>query len=131
MKFGEKVRELRKERKMSQSELASRIGVTLRTVQSYEAGTSFPKKREMYARLADVLGCGRNYLMTESASFIQEAAERFSLRGIAQGRALVSEFRGLLSSGTLSAEEEEDLMKAMQDAYWTARKIRRGRGINE
>ena len=36
MKFGEKVRNLRKKNKMSQGELAVAIGVSLRTVQNYE-----------------------------------------------------------------------------------------------
>ena len=40
MTFGEKVRSLRKEKKMSQQELASMVGVSYRTIRSWEAGGS-------------------------------------------------------------------------------------------
>ena len=36
MTFGEKVRSLRKEKKMSQQELASMVGVSYRTIRSWE-----------------------------------------------------------------------------------------------
>ena len=44
MNFGEKVRELREAKGLSQVELGRLIGVSYRTVQSYEAGKSYPKQ---------------------------------------------------------------------------------------
>ena len=55
MKFGEKVKMLRKDMKLSQGELAKKIGVSCRSVQSYEAGTSYPRYKEIYDNLAG--GC--------------------------------------------------------------------------
>ena len=53
MKFGEKVKKLRKDMKLSQSELAKKIGVSGRSVASYEAGTSYPRYKKTYDALAD------------------------------------------------------------------------------
>lgn len=61
MTFGEKVKSLRKKHGLSQPELAQAIGVSVRTIASYEAGRSYPKVRDMYDRLARVFGVDVNY----------------------------------------------------------------------
>ena len=53
MKFGEKVKKARQERKMTQKELAERAGISLRTVLNYEGGERLPKSRKVYASIAD------------------------------------------------------------------------------
>ena len=79
MKFGEKVKKLRKDMKLSQSELAKKIGVTGRSVASYEAGTSYPRYKETYDALAAVLGVDVNYLRTEDdkLAFLTEMQQLF------------------------------------------------------
>ena len=65
MTFGEKVRSLRKEKKMSQQELASMVGVSYRTIRSWEVEGRFPKQNVLYQKLADALQCDVSYLMSE------------------------------------------------------------------
>lgn len=43
MSFAEKLKELRHGASLTQAELAKRIGIPLRTYQTYEAGVSYPK----------------------------------------------------------------------------------------
>ncbi|MBQ2284362.1 MAG: helix-turn-helix transcriptional regulator, partial [Clostridia bacterium] len=74
MKFSDKVRELRVKAGMTQQDFASAIGVSLRTVTNYETGDRYPKKREMYAKMAEVLGTDINYLLTENEEFIAKAS---------------------------------------------------------
>ena len=62
MKFSEKVKKLRKDMKLSQGELAEKIGVSSRSVAAYEAGTSYPRYKETYDALAAALGVDVNYL---------------------------------------------------------------------
>ena len=50
MTFGEKVRSLRKEKKMSQQELASMVGVSYRTIRSWEVEGRFPKQNVLYQK---------------------------------------------------------------------------------
>ena len=56
MKFGEKVRLLRNEKKLSQTELGKMCGLSLRTIRNYEVDGRYPKQREVYAKLAAALG---------------------------------------------------------------------------
>jgi DNA-binding transcriptional regulator YiaG len=60
MTFGEKVRSLRKEKKMSQQELASMVGVSYRTIRSWEVEGRFPKQ----------MFCIRNWQMHYSVTFL-------------------------------------------------------------
>ena len=126
MTFAEKVKKLRKERNMSQAELAKALGVSTRSVQSYEQGDSYPRRREMYDRLASALGCDRNYLLTEESSFITSAGEKYGRRGAMQARALAGQLASALASGGDIADEDlDEMMKAIQDAYWIAKEKNR------
>lgn len=55
MTFGERIRELRTQKGLTQPQLADSIGVSVRTVKSYELGTSLPKTRGTYQKLAEFL----------------------------------------------------------------------------
>lgn len=46
MKFGEKVRLLRNEKKLSQTELGKMCGLSLRTIRNYEVDGRYPKRRK-------------------------------------------------------------------------------------
>ena len=48
MRFGEKLRDLRKGKDMTQTDLAKEIGVSLRTIISYENSNSYPKKQKYW-----------------------------------------------------------------------------------
>lgn len=133
MTFGEKVRKLRKKKGLTQADLAEKIHVSSRTVQSYESGISYPKSRRTYSDLAEVLGCNADYLRTEgedtpvspSDSFIGKAADEYGSRGAKQARELVAEISGLFAGGELDEEDMDEMMKAIQDAYWVSKKMNR------
>ena len=75
MKFCEKVKEARTKAGLKQDEFAKAIGVSLRTVSNYEAGTRYPKKRETYYKMAEVLKVDVNYrsLWQKLQDFLQAA----------------------------------------------------------
>ena len=70
MTFGEKVRSLRKEKKMSQQELASMVGVSYRTIRSWEVEGRFPKQNVLYQKLADALQIKGLQINTDNRSLI-------------------------------------------------------------
>ena len=76
MKFCEKVKEARNKAGLKQDELAKAIGVSLRTITNYESGERYPKKREVYYKLADVLKVDVNYLLTEDEEFLIAACKQ-------------------------------------------------------
>ena len=122
MKFGEKVKTLRKEKKLTQAELAKAIGVSARAVQNYEITDAHPKQRDVYKKLAEVLDVDVNYLLTEDEEFIYEAQDRYGRRGAKDAQELVSQVSGLFAGGEVTEETKDEVMEAIQRAYWAAKK---------
>lgn len=63
--FGERLALLRKERSLSQQQIADELGVRRPVVAKWEAGRSDPKLSSL-ARIAEVLGCSIAYLVGET-----------------------------------------------------------------
>lgn len=115
MNFAQKVRELRRTKEFTQQELADLLGVSLRTVVSYETGKSYPKQRIVYARLAEIFGVDEDYLRIEGDS---EPATGGTPREEADR--LVERIRTMFAGGSLSEQDRDAVMRALQDAYWDA-----------
>ena len=56
------------------------IDVYKRQVRGWEIEGRYPKKHDLYQKLADILSCDISYLMTEEEAFITEASEQFGNR---------------------------------------------------
>ena len=121
MKFGEKIKKLRKDKHITQSQLADAVGLSARAVQDYEIKGSYPKKRETYETLAAALGCDVNYLLTEDEEFVLEAGEKYGYRGRRQADALIAQISGLFAGGEMPDEDKEYLAEAIQEAFWKAK----------
>lgn len=118
MKFGEKLKKLRTEKNLTQKSVAAAVGVSQRTYVSYEQDGRYPRKREVYGKLAEILGCETNYLMTEDEEFIFHAADRYGSRGKKQAEELVNELSGMFAGGELSESDMDAVMIALQKAYF-------------
>lgn len=121
MKFGEKIKNLRKDKRMTQAQLADAVGLSSRAVQDYEIKGSYPKKRETYEALANTLGCDVNYLLTEDEEFVLTAGEKYGYRGRRQADALIAQISGLFAGGDMPEEDKEYLAAAVQEAFWKAK----------
>lgn len=121
MKFNEKVREGRIKAGLKQDEFAKAIGVSLRTVTNYESGERYPKKREIYYKIAEVLNVDVNYLLTEDEEFLLDAEKQYGRKGSRQAEELVKEITGLFAGGEMADEDKDIMMKAIQDAYWISK----------
>ena len=60
--FALRIKELRKERKLKQQELADKFSVKLRTYQGYEYGESYPEVAKLLT-IADFFDVSQDYLM--------------------------------------------------------------------
>ena len=109
MTFGEKVRAARKERGLSQKELAARTGIAVRTIINYER----------------VLDIDLSSLMDENAEFTIQASEKYGSRGRRQAEKLVKDVEALYAGGELEERDMDAMMRALQDAYWRAKEINR------
>lgn len=121
MKFAEKLKAVRLDKGYTQKQLAEISHVALRTIVSYEKGDSYPRKRETYAELAKALDVEKNYLLTEDEEFVVNAAEQYGTNGAAQAQAVINGFSGLCAGGTLSENDKDAVMKALQDIYWESK----------
>ena len=117
MTFGEKVKTLRTTKKMSQAQLAQELGVALRTVSGWENQNRYPKKRELYQSLADILGCDISYLMSEEESFITEASEQYGSRGAQPAQQILDQAAAMFAGGELSDEDKTAFMDEIQMLY--------------
>lgn len=118
MKFGEKLRKLRTEKSITQGDVAAAIGVSRRTYVSYEQDGRYPRRREVYTKLAEILGCDVNYLLAEEEEFISSAGDQYGSRGKRQAEELVSELSGMFAGGELSESDMDAVMIALQKAYF-------------
>ncbi|HVC59835.1 MAG TPA: helix-turn-helix transcriptional regulator [Acetobacteraceae bacterium] len=88
--LGGRIKVLRKDKKLSQNELAAPIGARCQLLNKYESGRVTPPA-EMLVRLADALGTSVDYLLTGSpVDDTQLASSRLSrrfqaLEGLAEG----------------------------------------------
>lgn len=121
MLFGEKVKQLRKEKKLTQTELAEAIGVTLRTVQNYETKNLFPKNQDVVNKLCRVLETSPDYLISDSDVFVNEAHEKGGTRGRRAAERIMNEVTLLFAGGELSEHDRDMVMQCIQEAYWDAK----------
>lgn len=122
MTFGEKVKTERKKFRMAQDDLAEAMGVSRRTVTSWETDKTFPRTKQVYQKLAEVLHVPLNYLLTDDEAFILEAEEAFGYRGKKGAEKLTQEISGLFAGGELAEEDMDALMFAIQQAYVDAKR---------
>ena len=121
MKFGEKLRKCRKALKLSQQELAAEAGLGINTISNYEKGHTYPQNRDIYVRLAKILGTDPNYLRNENELTALESASPATDPTAADN--LLSLAKILFSSEELSDKEKLSLFRSIQDAFWEGTKV--------
>lgn len=117
MKFSEKVRTLRENAGLTQRELSSLIGVSLRTVTNYESGERYPKQRKVYKKLAEVLNTDINYLLTEDEEFILSVSSLYGDRSAAEAKRILRETKALFAGGELSPDDARAFIDEIQKCY--------------
>lgn len=121
MTFAEKFKEERVKKELTQQQVADSLGITRKMITLYEKGTSLPRTREAYKKIADLFGVDVNYLLTEDEDFVVQATEKYGARGKKQAQDLVDGISGLFAGGTLSEQDKDAVMKALQDIYWDSK----------
>jgi transcriptional regulator with XRE-family HTH domain len=127
MNFGEKLRNARIIKGWSQVELAGQTGLSRRAIQNYENEDRLPRKRETYTVLADALGIDESVLLDENVDFVLRANEQYGSGAMQQAMNLVADVRALWAGGEMEEEDMDEIMRALQDAYWEAKEKNRKR----
>lgn len=116
MTFSEKLQRARKNKSMTQAELAEKIGVTARSVQNYEMGARYPK-RDILAKICKALGV-RIETLVGSDDFLGIVEAEDGVQGVASAKELLSCAGALFAGGELSEEDKDKVMLALQKIYW-------------
>ncbi len=123
MLFGERLKKLRTDANLSQSELAEKLGVTRRSIIYYESGTRYPKSREIIVNIASLFNVSVDYLITDSDGFVLSAHSQYGSGGHTEALELVEQFGTLFAGGNLCDEDKDKVFKAISDIYWEAKEI--------
>lgn len=118
MKFGEKLREEREKRSLTQEELAKQLGVSRNTIVNYERGASHPKERQVYSKLAEAFEVDISYFLTDDEAFLTEATARYGRKGTLEAEEILEHTSALFAGGTLSDEDKVGFLHAMQAIYF-------------
>ncbi len=121
MKFGEKLRFFRQQRGLDQRTLAAMVGVHGNTISNYESGKTYPKRRDLYVKLAQALEVLPSDLCSSEDFFFSDATAQYGARGGQQAQMLVQEIGGLFAGGELAEEDKDAMMHAISSAYWIAK----------
>ena len=124
MTFGERVRTLRKKKKLSQNALAELVGISQRTIFGYEAGTTYPRTENILNRLAAALDVPSEALVDGTTSLESFAFIRADHSMATQMRIATQQVVTLLLGNSLSDAQKDEMTHAIMDAYWESRRKR-------
>ena len=117
MEFGEKLKNVRKKRNMTQQELAKATGVSKRTIQFYENNKRYPRKRKFYYQIAEIFDVDVNCFLNDDEEFLLESGEQFGRRGQIQAQQVLEQASALFAGGELSEEDQIIFLNEIQQLY--------------
>lgn len=120
MEFKDKIRGIRKQMGLSQTEFAQKIGIGMRTVQNYEMGVRLPT-HEILKKISRTLDVPVDYLLDEKELFVYNAAQDGGTRSKTQALQFIDSANALFAGGELNDEDRDLVMQALQDMYWKAK----------
>ena len=123
--FGDKIRKLRKEKKMTQQKLGAMVGVSYRTIRAWEIDGRYPKQSSLYQKLADAFQCQVSYLMNDNETVCLGNDEPSEYSGAKQARQILEQAAALFASGTMTNEDKTIFMDEMTRLYLESKKNRR------
>lgn len=126
MTFGEKLRQARLARNLSQKELSEMTGISERSLYSYEQTGIFPRSSNV-RKLADVLDLSVGYLLEceetnvspniEHDIFLANVKNAYGSRGAKEAAAVLSRATALFAGGELDDEAKDAFFRSIMEVY--------------
>lgn len=130
MTFSDKIKRSREVVKLTQLELAKAVGVSQRTIASYESGGA-RARRSTTEKLANALKVSVEYLSDDSCTnpleniendeYIDQARALYGTKGVRDMEELLRENTALFAGGELSQEQKDYFFQAIMTAYVTCK----------
>ena len=132
--FSEKVREARELLNLTQADLGKLIGVSMRTIVSYETTDSKPRTSTL-KKLAEALRVSVDYLSREDIDdptygiekqpYVEEARTKFGAKAATEIDFLMERNVALFAGGSVSQEAKDAYFEAEMNAYMENKKAAR------
>ena len=126
MTFSDKIKLARENAKLTQAKLAEAVGVSQRTIASYESTDAHPHASTM-KKLATVLNVSYDYLQNDSITnptsgiekdvYVDQVRNRFGNKAASDFNGLLDANKALFAGGELSQEAKDDFFAAVAKAY--------------
>ena len=130
MTFSDKIKRSREVVKLTQLELAKAVGVSRRTIASYESGGA-RARRSTTEKLANALKVSVKYLSDDSCTnplediekdeYIDQARALYGTQGVRDMEELLRENTALFAGGELSQAQKDAFFQAVMTAYVTCK----------
>ena len=130
MTFNDKIKRAREVTGLTQSALAKAVGVSQRTIASYESGGARARRRTL-EKLAYALKVSVKYLSDDNCTdpleeiekdtYVDQARALYGYRGAKDIDTLLNENRALFAGGELSEEQKDQFFQAIMTAYVTSK----------
>ena len=126
MEFGEKLKKARLALNLSQIELAEKVGITERSIYSYEQTGTFPRTAVL-KRLADALNVTVAYLMNDDETdkarnineemFFANARNQYGHKGAQEAQAVLDKASALFAGGELDEKAKDIFFQSLMEVY--------------
>lgn len=126
MTFGEKIHNARLAVNLSQQELGEKVGVSERSIYSYEQTGVLPRKAVL-TKLAEVLRVSVTYLTDDTVTdrtagidedyFIGEAKANYGIKGAKEAQAVLERVSALFAGGELDDDAKEIFIQSIMEVY--------------
>lgn len=130
MTFSDKIKRAREMVQLTQQELAKEVGVSQRTIASYESGGARARKSTT-EKLACALKVSVKYLSDDTCTdplqdiekdeYVNQARELHGAKGARDMTELLRDNAALFAGGILSQEQKDEFFQAVMTAYVTCR----------
>ena len=130
MTFSDKIKRAREVAKLTQYELAQEVGVSQRTIASYESGGA-RARRSTTEKLARALKVSVKYLSDDACvdplediekdEYIDQARALYGAKGVRDVDTLLADNAALFAGGELSQEQKDAFFQAVMTAYVTCK----------
>lgn len=131
MTFGEKVKEARLIKNLSQTELAAITGISERSLYTYEQLNTLPRKSNI-KKLADALSVSVSYLVDdeeadkqkniENEDFLDTVKDKFGYKGAKEAKDVLKRAGALFAGGDLDDDAKEIFMQSLMQVYISSKK---------
>ena len=123
MSIGQNLKNLRKEKKLSQKELAELANITERTIYNYEKEKQVPKPR-IINKLAMALNVTADTLVNGTPLNIQKTSQEYIYyeKDMLELSELLEKTTALFAGGSISDEAKDEFFESLTQAYFIAKK---------